>query len=757
MPGKPRRLSVPLLASAVALALALPTFAAASPLGEVTFYHEGLRSAAKIEYTTAGPDGNVWFVDGRSSGAVGLGKITPAGAITEYICGETLSGCDPETLLTGITAGPEGDTHLWFTDRGGPNSPPSIGRIDSASPGTVEEFSIEAEGGNAESAPQGIVAGAEGKLWFTDNGATRGIGVFDPSAPEGERVEEFTGLSKTSNRPRGIAFGSDGHAWFTEVPAWPPEIGRIDPSTHLIEEFELNYGTIPGGTTSASEKSSIVAGPDGDVWFTDAKEKASGICKIEVAEPHEIECLSEGLVEPSGSKPHGLTVADGELWFTDRSHYNESQWIHFQSIESGGWEDGDEFELCSEDGSNCATGIYKTEATERSGQVLGALESIYGTGNVGTYAETYRVHVGFKGELAATDVGQTSCKRASGTGAGCYGETAADGRPDAIGRVNLDGEIRRYPIEGVTGVSSITYVSGGDVWFPASSEGVKSIGKFGIEVGKAPLTLSINQGEGTVVSSPAGLECTGRSGDECDAEFEQGSKITLTASPAAGYRFYSWQNCPAEGYDDRQCTVTMSEAKEVGVKFRKTWSLTVSKVEGSEPAIVKSDPGGKICYFSCSTVSLSYDEGTEVTVFYRAPEHRRFVEFTGGVGQAEVEACNGQTTCTYTADESDSSIEVLFEEDEKTTLSLQKEGGGQARIKIQPAHVLCIYTCLSTTADFYTEPEAEEATVEWTLKRGTGSIEWSSGAGGCTGSSSSFEGSCKVTMSEAHELVAKLE
>ena len=40
---------------------------------------------------------------------------------------------------------------------------------------------------------------------------------------------------------------------------------------------------------------------------------------------------------------------------------------------------------------------------------------------------------------------------------------------------------------------------------------------------------------------------------------------------------------------------------------------------------------------------------------------------------------------------------------------------------------------------------------------GTHSIEWTTGAGTCTGKSEAAKGNCKVTMSEAHSVVAKLE
>jgi len=316
-----------LLASLVAFVLVLPGLASANPLGEVKPFKTGLRSTANIQYTTKGSDGNLWFVDNISgSPTPAIGKVTPEGAITEYIGGETLSGLNAGSSLIGITALGK---YLWFTDRG---TTPAIGVIDSASPETAEEFSILEKGGNAESGPQGIVAGPDGNLWFTDNGTTKAIGVIDPST---HKVEEFSTGLQAGSRPRGIVVGSDGALWFTDQAEAPgtPAIGRIDPSTHVIEEFSVSANSIPGQVETTLGKSGIEAGPDGNIWFTETKEGARGICKIEVSEPHGITCFKAGLLNPElpvGSKPSGLTKARGKLWFTDGSGVNEKQVIKFE-------------------------------------------------------------------------------------------------------------------------------------------------------------------------------------------------------------------------------------------------------------------------------------------------------------------------------------------------------------------------------------------------------------------------------------------
>ena len=274
------------------------------------------------------------------------------------------------------------------------------------------------------------------------------------------------------------------------------------------------------------------------------------------------------------------------------------------------------------------------------------------------------------------------------------------------------------------------------------------------EPAEQPLTLKVNSGSGTTVSNPAGIECTGSTGKTCTAEFEEGAEVTLTASPAAGYRFYNWAACPG-ATNGRQCTVTMSEAKEARVNFIKTWKLTVSKSSGSEDGIFKVLPSpGVVCPYKCQDATYSFTNGQEVELTrYEPSPVRHFAGWENGTGSAA--GCTGTAPCTITLT-ADSSIEGLFEENAKATLSVSKEGGGQASITSSPVGIYCLNSCGSASVDLYSEPTPEEVTLSWTLNAGTSSIEWTSGAGTCTGKSTS-NGNCKVTMSEAHNLVAKLE
>jgi streptogramin lyase len=135
--------------------------------GEFSTYQ--LQSDSKADSITSGPDHNIWFseevLNNRSLSSK-IGRITPAGAITEF----TLPMGNPNGLnggTVGITAGKDGA--LWFTDAA--NN--TIGRITTN--GTISQFTLP----TPQSAPESITSGPSGTLWFTEpglNGQTGKIG-----------------------------------------------------------------------------------------------------------------------------------------------------------------------------------------------------------------------------------------------------------------------------------------------------------------------------------------------------------------------------------------------------------------------------------------------------------------------------------------------------------------------------------------------------------------------------------------------------
>lgn len=71
----------------------------------------------------------------------------------------------------------------------------------------------------------------------------------------------------------------------------------------------------------------------------------------------------------------------------------------------------------------------------------------------------------------------------------------------------------------------------------------------------------LGAGSGTVVSSPAGIDCT----SACSGIFTTGDTVTLTASPNTGSTFGSWSGCTPT--NNPVCTVTVNNSLTVSVTF----------------------------------------------------------------------------------------------------------------------------------------------------------------------------------------------
>ncbi|MBV9123690.1 MAG: hypothetical protein JO112_10065 [Planctomycetes bacterium] len=195
---------------------------------------------------TVGPDGNLWFIEGTNE----IGKVTPAGVLTEYPV--TLAGATSTSRPLSITTGPDGN--LWIT--GFYTTP--IAKVDPAT-GIVN-------GLPASVGLQGtlyITTGPDGNLWFTEFG----------NIPNGVigRLNPFTGALTEFDLPPGhaanlITAGPDGNLWFVE-PFFSDRIGRIT-SNGVITEFT---------TPAAAGLISITAGPDGKVWFSENQGSGGGL------------------------------------------------------------------------------------------------------------------------------------------------------------------------------------------------------------------------------------------------------------------------------------------------------------------------------------------------------------------------------------------------------------------------------------------------------------------------------------------------
>jgi streptogramin lyase len=217
---------------------------------------------------TLGPDGNVWFTDVSTGEA---GKITSAGAITEYTTGKD----EPMGIASG-------GGNLWFVE----HSIRNVSHMTTA--GALTVYTLSRTG----TYNIGIAAGPDGDFWFTES-ETGYIGQITQSdVVAGEYA------LPAGSKPYGITKGPDGNLWFTDYGT--SKIGKIT-TAGVITEYALPAGSKPF---------SIVAGPDGNLWFTDSG--TSKVGKITTAG-----VITEYAL-PAGSRPYGIAKgSDSKLWFAE--------------------------------------------------------------------------------------------------------------------------------------------------------------------------------------------------------------------------------------------------------------------------------------------------------------------------------------------------------------------------------------------------------------------------------------------------------
>jgi PKD repeat protein len=160
-------------------------------------------------------------------------------------------------------------------------------------------------------------------------------------------------------------------------------------------------------------------------------------------------------------------------------------------------------------------------------------------------------------------------------------------------------------------------------------------------------TLTVGKdgtGSGTVSSSPAGISC----GDSCQASFDAGTLVTLTATPDASSTFSGWSDPCSSG--PGSCQVTMDQARSMLAIFdAKPFTLSVSK-DGTGSGTVSSSPAGISCGDSCEA---SFDADTLVTLTATPDASSTFSGWSGPCS-------SGTGSCQVTMDQADS-VTATFE------------------------------------------------------------------------------------------------
>ncbi len=245
---------------------------------------------------TLGPDGNMWFTESEYNYSAGdqIATVQPSnGKITEYAL--NTASANPDQIVYDPA-----DGNIWFTEQ----SVNKVGRINPTTK-AVGEYAVPS-GSN----PSTITVDPQGNIWFSEPGTKR-IGEFSPNDPNSINQYDIPGT------PSGIAAEADGSIWFSEAVTvnfnTTYKIGVFSPSTDTVT---AQYA-IPSGSGGA-----LIAGPDGNVWFTNGSNIAS---------------VTESGTFSQYPIPNATTVAltsgpDGNVWFTASGVYNYNTDIQYPNV-----------------------------------------------------------------------------------------------------------------------------------------------------------------------------------------------------------------------------------------------------------------------------------------------------------------------------------------------------------------------------------------------------------------------------------------
>jgi hypothetical protein len=266
------------------------------------------------------------------------------------------------------------------------------------------------------------------------------------------------------------------------------------------------------------------------------------------------------------------------------------------------------------------------------------------------------------------------------------------------------------------------------------------------EIPKHPLIVSkLGAGEGTVTSSPAGIDC----GSECSAEFSEGSTVTLSQSAVSGSEFRGWSGaCSGSG----PCEVTMTEAKSVSARFANAKQvLTIEKNANGPGGVgtVSSKPKGIKCAAACSLAKAALYKNT--TVELSAKPVGTTSTFSGWVGCDSL----SEGKCIVSMSEA-KTVEALFGGTSKEilqakALTANKAGSGEGTVKA--SGLACEAACTETQVLYQgeiTSPKVKAAKVVLL----TATAAYGSSFTGWSGCKAEPEGNCEVEMKAAHTVTA---
>jgi hypothetical protein len=149
-----------------------------------------------------------------------------------------------------------------------------------------------------------------------------------------------------------------------------------------------------------------------------------------------------------------------------------------------------------------------------------------------------------------------------------------------------------------------------------------------------PASVTVT-GAGSVAADSGAIAGCTESGGTCAGIYDEGTEVTLTATPDPHHQLTGWTGCTVESGDE--CEVTVEAAEDVTATFAPITHLLSITRSGDGSGTVTSSPTGIECGALCAA---GFEEGTAITLTAAADPGS---EFTGWSG-----ACTGVGPCAIT-------------------------------------------------------------------------------------------------------------
>ena len=189
--------------------------------------------------------------------------------------------------------------------------------------------------------------------------------------------------------------------------------------------------------------------------------------------------------------------------------------------------------------------------------------------------------------------------------------------------------------------------------------------------------VKAGSGDGTVTSSPGGIDC----GADCSHGYEDASRVTLTATPAAGSTFVSWGG-GCERRTGNECVVPMNVSQTIAASFSAAATLSVEK-NGGGSGDVTSDHAGIECGTDCRE---GFAEGTTVILEAAPSAGSTFVSWSG-CDEVVGDECSVTVSADRTVTAAFGTAAVSHERD--VTLDLQGHLRATGRVTVRDGFEGC--------------------------------------------------------------------